>query len=76
MDPSAKVCQFIGVYPFNDDLFIEVDPKFKHKLHFKFRKIGGPNATTVIKPVEVKEPCTPGPRKSGERTIGEVKQFI
>jgi len=75
LDHSARVCQFVGNYPFQDDLFIEIDPKLKHKPHFRFRKMGGPTAT-ISQPPEVKESSTPGPRKSGERTIAEVRQYV
>jgi hypothetical protein len=75
MDPTVRVCQFLGVYPFADDLFIEIDPKNKGKLHFKFRKIGGPTVPSN-RPLEVKEPSCPSARKSGERTISEVRQYL
>ena len=75
MDPTARVCQFLGVYPFQDDLFIEIDPKSKSKLHFKFRVMGGPNKPKIKAP-EVKEGSHIGSRKSSERTVGEVKQFL
>lgn len=72
MDPNTRVCQFLGVYPFNDDVFVEIDHKHKEKVHFRFKKVGGPTASTRISP-PTKQPVNP---KSRERTIGEVWQHL
>ena len=75
MDTSARVCQFLGTYPFQDELFIEIDPKSKTKPHFKFRAMSTPTQPNCS-PQQMKEVSHQGSRKSAERTVGEVRQYL
>ena len=54
MDLSTRICQHLGIYPFNEDIFLEIDPKKKERLHFKFRKIGNPMAASGKTPEQMK----------------------
>lgn len=54
MNVSTRVCQYLGMYPFNEDIFLEIDPKIKERLHFKFRKIGNPIVASGKAPEQIK----------------------
>lgn len=68
MNPNTQICQLLGTFPFNEEIFIEIDRRKRDRLYFKFRKMMFERKGHESLPTSGQQ-MMPGPRKSKERTI-------
>jgi hypothetical protein len=39
MNPNTEICQFLGSFPLDEEICIEIDRRKRDKLYFKFRRM-------------------------------------
>lgn len=75
MNPNTQICQLLGAFPFNEEIFIEIDRRKRDRLYFKFRRMMFERKGQESLPTNGQQ-MVPGQRKSKERTIAEVRHYL
>jgi len=52
MNSATRICQYLGMSPFKDDIFMEMEPNKKDRMHFKFRRVEVPSSAFVSPPIQ------------------------
>jgi hypothetical protein len=47
MNSATRVCHYLGIWPFKDDILMEMERGKKDRMHFKFRRVELPSSAVV-----------------------------